>query len=155
MNNDQNIPTNDSVAAATTQRRLSLKKMILIGAGVVLLFTAASVIFVYLKKSNQQQDNTQQTSAPIAERAEVAITDDGFMPGVLRVKTGTSIVWTNVSSKPRHIAADPYPEKASLPELDSNVLAKHQEFVMVFNTPGTYRYHDFLSPTTVGTIIVN
>jgi plastocyanin len=87
--------------------------------------------------------------------ATVRITEDGFQPQTLKVKAGTTIVWTNDDTEPHRVAANPYPSHKSLPELDSKTgFDTKGTYRFTFNKPGTFGYHDELNPGNNGTIIV-
>ena len=86
--------------------------------------------------------------------AQVSITGDGFIPATLSVKPGTKVIFTNTDTKPHQIQANPHPTGRSLPGLSSQILNTTQSYSYTFAKTGTYAYHDYLVPTTNGTIQV-
>ncbi|HVX48412.1 MAG TPA: cupredoxin domain-containing protein [Candidatus Saccharimonadales bacterium] len=86
--------------------------------------------------------------------AAVKITDQGFQPATLTVKSGTTITWTNGGVVMHQVASNPFPKDDGLPGLKSEILNNTQTYSFVANKTGTYGYHDQLNPTMNGTIVV-
>ena len=89
----------------------------------------------------------------IAETAYVQITNTGFVPQTIKVKRGTSIVWTNTDGATHQIADS---QLDSDTELNSDVkLKKGESFQTAIENRGRYNYNDALHPNTfTGVIIV-
>ncbi len=99
------------------------------------------------------------TSNPIhhqpAKVALVRITSTGFQPATLKVKPGTRVVWTNSDNTLHQVASNPFPKDNGLPGLKSEILNNTQSYSYIANTTGTFGYHDQLTPTTNGTLVVS
>jgi plastocyanin len=89
-----------------------------------------------------------------ARVAIVRITKNGFIPATLSVSKGTKVVWTNSDTNLHQVASNPYPKDNILPSLKSEILNNAQTYEYTANTPGTFGYHDQLTPTTNGTLVV-
>jgi plastocyanin len=99
---------------------------------------------------------TPQSADVELKSADVSISDTGFTPATLTIKKGTTVTWTNTDQKPHRVAADPYPDKSSLPDLDSaDPLQQNDAYSYTFDTAGKYTYTDYLNPLKLhGTIVV-
>jgi|SRR5215472_13408057 len=71
-----------------------------------------------------------------------------FSPATLTIKAGTEVVWTNSSDAPHTVTSDTSAFTAS------NDIAKNQTFMMIFTTPGTFKYHCSIHPYMMATITV-
>ena len=110
------------------------------------LFVAIALVTVLALHSNQAH---QQTKIAI-----VRITKAGFEPATLSVKQGTKIVWDNSDSSLHQVASNPYPKDTGLPGLKSAILNNAQSYSYTANAVGTFGYHDQLTPTINGTLVV-
>jgi plastocyanin len=95
--------------------------------------------------------DTQQTTP---STAVVRITDNGFEPTTISVKSGTKVTWINTTQALHQIASNPYPQNDDLPSLKSEILNHDQSYSYVAKTTGTFNYHDQLRPTVNGTLVV-
>ena len=77
----------------------------------------------------------------------VAIRAAGFFPASVTIKTGDAIRWTNRDTKNHQVIANNG-------SFASPVIAPGRSWAHVFNTSGTYRYHDALHPAMTGRVIV-
>ena len=81
-----------------------------------------------------------------AEDATVKIGNFTFGPQELKVKSGTTVTWTNEDDIP-HTVVSPNNYR-------SKVLDTQGAYSFTFTTPGTYKYFCSLHPHMTGTIIV-
>jgi plastocyanin len=103
-----------------------------------------------------------------AEPPEIAVQmtqAKSFEPKTIKVKTGDTVVWKNVSDMPHSVTDVPSlaatPEDAALPpnakEFDSGLISPGKDYSHTFTVPGTYKY--FCIPHEaagmVGTVIVS
>jgi plastocyanin len=94
--------------------------------------------------------------SPTPATATVEITAKGFIPAELKVPRGTVVIWKGAPGIQRTsiVAANPYPADNSVPGLKSTQIGQGASWRYQFNQTGTYHYHDDLSPSTNGTIVV-
>ncbi len=71
-----------------------------------------------------------------------------FQPATLTVKAGTEVIWTNTSDAPHTVTSDTNAFTAS------NNITQNQTFMMVFATPGTFKYHCSIHTYMMATITV-
>ena len=81
-----------------------------------------------------------------AEDIAVKIDNFTFGPQELKVKSGTTVTWTNGDDIPHTVVS---PNNCRSKPLDSE-----DKFSFTFTTPGTYKYFCSLHPHMTGTIVV-
>lgn len=141
--NDTNAILPPSSIKSAAQKRRS----------VVLVIVVMVVIALGLASQIARETVTKPT--PGSEQAQVAIVDNNFSPAVLQVKVGTTVTWTNQEDVEHWIASDPYPDNDETPGLNTGQkMGRGDSYSYTFEEAGTYTYHDDMSPTTGGTIIV-
>jgi len=104
---------------------------------VVLAVTAALALAV---------TGASQSSATATKT--VSILSTGFSPTSRTIATGDVIKWTNKDTKDHQVVANNG-------SFASAVIKPGKSYSHIFNTAGTYRYHDALHPSLTGRIIVN
>lgn len=94
---------------------------------------------------------------------EVVVTDNGFSTKEVKIKKGDAVRWTNQSSTLSWPASAIHPTHSIYPEkggcIDSTFdacrgLSKGESFIFVFNFVGSWKYHDHLDPSKIGTVVV-
>jgi amicyanin len=83
----------------------------------------------------------------LAADAAVKISNFTFGPQELRVKSGTTVTWTNEDDIPHTV-------NSTSQVFKSGALDTDQKFSFTFTTPGTYKYFCALHPHMTGTIVV-
>ena len=88
-------------------------------------------------------------AAATAAQAAVTIDDFAFGPGMIKVKRGTTVTWTNKDDDAHTVvsAADPRLWKSGALDTDDH-------FSFTFNDPGTYKYICSIHPRMQGTVVV-
>ena len=81
-----------------------------------------------------------------AEDIAVKIDNFTFGPQELKVKSGTTVTWTNEDDIPHTVVS---PNNFRSKPLDSE-----DKFSFTFTTPGTYEYFCSLHPHMTGTVVV-
>lgn len=81
-----------------------------------------------------------------AQDATVKIGNFTFGPQELKVKSGTTVTWTNEDDIPHTVVS---PSNFRSKPLDSE-----DKFAFTFTTPGIYKYFCSLHPHMTGTIVV-
>lgn len=98
-----------------------------------------------------------ETKKPIGlpeKTFRVAISDQGFIPPIISIKKGETIVWINQSKNTVSINSDPHPTHGSFPLLNLGNVAAGESTKQTFSNEGTYAYHNHLNPSQTGTILV-
>ena len=116
----------------------------------------------------QDSDNNPQT-AVIDDAATVKITADGFSPKTLTVKAGTKVTFANEDTNEHWPASARHPTHTIYPGSDIKKCGTPQEkevfdscrgllfgdrYSFTFNEKGSWKYHDHLSVSLTGTIVV-
>lgn len=98
--------------------------------------------------------STESATTP-AEQMTVTYSDSGFSPASLTVKAGDTVTFKNESLKDMRVASAPHPTHTNYPEFDAKVGSpKGEEYMFTFIKAGTWKYHNHLNPSSIGTIIV-
>jgi plastocyanin len=77
----------------------------------------------------------------------VRITATAFSPSSVTINTGDAVKWTNRDTKNHQVVAN-------TGAFASPTIAPGKSYTHVFNTAGTFRYHDALHPSLTGRVIV-
>lgn len=86
----------------------------------------------------------------------VKLTEKGFEPALLNIKKGDKIVFESISNNFFWPASDLHPSHLVYPDFDSGQgVPKGQSWTFEFNKVGKWEYHDHLSPTNRGVVVVN
>ncbi len=94
------------------------------------------------------------SSASEISEETITLTVDGFSPQSLTVKAGTKVTWTNQSGTNAEVNSSPHPTHTDYQPLNLGSLTDGGIVSLTFDQPGTYKYHNHLSPSQFGTIIV-
>jgi plastocyanin len=78
----------------------------------------------------------------------VAISDTGYTPVSLTIGQGDVVTWTNAGSKQHSVTADDG-------SFDSGPIDPGARFANLFDTAGTFGYHDSEDASIKGTVVVN
>jgi plastocyanin len=82
-----------------------------------------------------------------AEDHRLTIQNFMFMPMVLTIKAGDTVIWDNKDGEPHTVVNLDH-------EFRSPALDEKDTFSHTFKTPGTFKYFCSIHPKMVGTIIV-
>lgn len=105
-------------------------------------------------EQSQQTGNTTQTQ-PTVSAVEVDMTDVGFSPATLTIKTGTTVKFVNKSSHDYWPASGPHPIHTTCPGFDSKGAVKPGDsYSFTFTVAKVCPMHDHLNPSVHGSITV-
>ena len=104
---------------------------------------------------------------PTSAEHQITITADGFSPKIITVKAGDTITFFNEDSNKHWPASAMHPTHTIYPGSDIKKcgggeaifdackgLAQGESFSFTFNEKGSWKYHDHLSVSSTGTIVV-
>lgn len=116
----------------------------------------------YALSSYGRAPSASQSAVPQTDHT-VTYTGSGFSPGVLSVRKGAVVTFTNASSRTVRVASNVHPIHDLYPTtggcisstFDScaPILPGHS-WSFTFDIAGTWGYHNHLSPSEGGTIVV-
>ncbi len=136
---------------------------------VLVAFVSVVITGYLLFRSNTQKkptlsqtvQNNQNFSSVKANQKNIKLeviilTNTGFNPQTLSIKTGESVVWQNNSGTTGAVNSDNYPTNLLHPFLNFGQFNDGSSFSTIFTKPGTYTYYNYLSQnqSQKGTIIV-
>ncbi len=105
------------------------------------------------KSSSSSQ--TPGITANSQSAANVSVTSSGFSPSTIQVKVNQAVVWTNNDSVAHYVIAnDPNPKDQQSKLNSVNAIAPGKDFNFVFNSAGTYSYHDSVNSNLTGEVVV-
>lgn len=125
---------------------------------------ALSACNLYKKSSSTNNQNQAQTGASSPQPAVagqgvvITLTDNGFEPENLTVKTGQIITWVNNTSGKVQIGSDPHPVHTTNQELTNGEFVTDLEpgasVNVTLNKVGAWGFHDHLNPSVKGKVTV-
>jgi plastocyanin len=107
----------------------------------VLAILLTAIVFISCSKSYSSGNNNPPAAASVSIKNMV------FNPVSLSVTAGATVTWTNSDTTIHTVTAD----DASF---NSGNIAIGATYSKVFNSAGTFSYHDALHPETTGKIVV-
>jgi plastocyanin len=105
------------------------RPIIICSISIVLMAAVVS----FAKRPAINGGRTGATTAAVAEKATVKVSNFQFTPKVLTITPGTTVEWVNEAS--RHTV------EADDGSFKSEVLKQEDKFEHKFDKPGTYAYH--------------
>jgi plastocyanin len=132
------------------------KRKIIVVAIVVAVLVVGVVAFAVTNQSSKTDTKTSSSQEPQQIiTANVAITAASVSPATVEIKKGQSVTWKNDDTKDHQIAADPYPTNSSLPDLGKSVVLKPGDtFTYIYESAGSFSYHDNLDPYKIKGVVV-
>lgn len=132
---------------------------LILGATAILIF-GSIYYFGMSKKANTNnitplngaQTNSPQTSAQ--QKDTVILTQNGWSPKTLTIKTGETVTWINQSEMDAALYSNPHPVHTDYPPLNLGTFSNGASLSLTFPSAGTYGYHNHLNPNETATIIV-
>jgi hypothetical protein len=122
----------------------------LIALGACLL----TVILLFFLFHSLKSTQVIRPLKPLPQEATVFLTNSGFAPAKLNIKSGSAIQWLNDTPNKASVNSDNYPTNKLYPELNLGQFSKGSSLVHIFVKSGTYTYHDQFNPKNTGTIVV-
>jgi hypothetical protein len=128
--------------------RHSRKSKLIIG-GVLVFLLAGGVLVAFLMMAQSA------LSEPDLKEHMVTLTKDGFSPSEVTIRRGEQITFTTELQKPFWPASDLHPTHSLYAEFDPKIpVLADKTWSIVFNDPGSYKYHDHLDPQKTGVVTV-
>jgi len=139
-----------------------MNSKLLIGLVAVVIIVVVGLVALGGSKNESQPPETSSTVPTQAQSQQqqqvttVTITADssGFSPAQLTVKTGTRVIWTNKSGTDISVNSAEHPTHRLFRELNLGHVPNDSNASVVFDKPGTYKYHNHYSPSQTGTVVV-
>lgn len=141
-------------------------KIVITGIVILLVFAGGLVLLISSKSNKRSLSTASQTPTSLqtiatkipestfVKESTVTLTDSGFKPQTITVKTGTKIIWINKSGGEATVNSDDHPTHKLYPEINLGNFADGTTHQLILTKPGTYTYHDHFHPERKGTVIV-
>lgn len=143
---------------------LNFKRVVGIGVVLSSVLILSACYHSKSTSSNQTQSGGKQqtgshVTSGVAEGAVViTLTDGGFTPAQISVKSGGKVAYTNNSGAKIQIGSDPHPVHTANPELTGGdfvmEIAPGASATVALTKTGTWGYHDHLNPGIRGKVVV-
>ncbi len=136
------------------------KFIIVVGAVLILVLTGLFLLIKPGGKTKQEAIPTQtpkeigSEESPLSEEALIILGQNDFAPKTLTIKTEQKVIWKNESGEAATVNSSAHPTHRDYPPLNLGNFSDGQTLELIFDTPGTYHYHNHLNPSQTGTIIV-
>lgn len=91
----------------------------------------------------------------VSARGVVTYTNTGFAPDPLTVTKGTTVTFVNESTRGMWVASATHPTHQLLPGFDQlTSVPNGGVYEYTFENVGTWKYHNHVNPTDIGSILV-
>lgn len=102
-----------------------------------------------------QDDAMESDDAMMADSENVVtLTSEGFSPQTITISVGEEVVWVNESGDQATVDSSVHPTHRDYTPLNLGVFEVGEQHNLVFDEPGTYKYHDHLNASRFGTVVV-
>lgn len=131
--------------------------VILVGIVLLIIVMGGLVATSYILKQKSTPSPTTGTTTAVASlpnEFDVTLGKNGFEPQSVKIKAGGAVRWTNTSGVEATVNSDDHPNHQKYKELNLGTFVEGSTLVHIFNTPGTYTYHDHFHPEKTGTVVV-
>jgi plastocyanin len=105
-------------------------------------------------QQGETKGGIQSQNGSISE-ALISYKDDGFHESIMYIKLGSTVVFTNASSRDMWIASSPHPSHTAYPEFDQKKsVGPGGSYRFTFTKVGSWKFHNHMMPKETGTIVV-
>lgn len=138
--------------------------------GIIMILIIAIGVFIPTRNkattsiTMQQEESTQTSESPLAPTSTTSeattsgevtiILESDFLPSTITIRKGTKVIWINNSGKTATIDSNPHPIHTSFPKMNLGTFDDGEKLKFVFDSPGTYNYHNHFQSSQGGTVIV-
>lgn len=107
-----------------------------------------SVVATEVEKSEKSGDEE-------SKKVTISMTANGFEPSMVTVTAGTTVTFVNNDSAEHWPASAFHPTHLELPGFDAlKGIAPEGSYSFTFSEAGTWKFHDHLTPTLFGSVVV-
>jgi len=124
-----------------------MKKILVLFAAIIMMFVVSGCSSTSPAKTTAASvaTNTETQGTTALASNSILIENHAFNPGVLTIKAGDSVTWTNKDSVSHSVV---------FADFESGLLKKGDSFTHVFDTAGSFKYNCGPHPDMTGTIEV-
>lgn len=125
-----------------------------------IIVISAGSYFLFIKSPKTSTPTTE--ILPISENI-ITYTDVGYSPNILNIKSGTTVIFKNNSSKAMWTASGVHPTHRLYPTTGGCIgstfdackgIQPGDSWSFTFDIPGTWKYHNHVNPSDTGSVIV-
>src|SRR3989344_7254139 len=135
---------------------MNFKKAVIFGAVIssALILAGCNLYKTSGGETGNTGTATEQTETTPVSGNLITYTDSEFSPAQVSVKVGDTVTFKNDSNAAVQVNSVPHPAHTQFPELNIGTIATGESKTVTFTTAGTKKYHNHLSPSQNGTIVV-
>lgn len=145
---------------------------VLVALGAIYLLVRKGAESGKIGEGAKTEQAAEVAAPPPAEEEQtnaILFTDKGYQPETITIKKGTTVIFVNTAKTPTWPASADHPTHKVYPGSDIakcgtpeqvNIfdackgLAENENWTFTFNEVGTWKYHDHLNPSWLGTVVV-
>lgn len=154
---EPDVQTPEQQAALAQEAKKARTRNVILYVVLALACCAAIAALLVIRDNNLSKNPAKSSTEKVVlvAPAEVSIKLGELMPGTVKIKVGQAVVWKNNDTVDHQIAADPYPTNTSLQDLGKGeVLKPGDSFTYMYETAGTFTYHDNLNPYKIKGVVI-
>lgn len=131
-------------------------KLLIAITGIVILIVGLTLLGNKIPKSSQPTPtvNNADSITPKVQEVTIMYSKQGFLPQTVTITKGTRVLWKNESGGVATVNSANHPTHQVYPPLNLGEFNNNTAVQLVFDTPGTYSYHNHLNPAQSGVINV-
>lgn len=113
-----------------------------------------SIVAVYLTVNRKISADvkTYQSNSSITEK--ITIENNRFIPTLITIKSGDSVIITNNDIVAHQIMSDPSVNKVDYLPLNISAINPGESKTVLFSTQGSFGFYDLLKPDIKGQVVV-
>ncbi|KKU01651.1 MAG: Blue (Type 1) copper domain protein [Candidatus Amesbacteria bacterium GW2011_GWA1_46_35] len=123
---------------------------VILGGVAVLAVIGVGAVFLGRSSQPTSQPTQSESSTPA-----VVLTASGFAPQSVTVAVGTKVTWTNNSGATATVNSVNHPTHLAYSPLNLGSFGGGETLSLVFDRPGTYKYHNHLNASQTGVVVVD
>ena len=134
-------------------RSADMRRMLITVVAVTMLAAAAAAVYLYAEMRAEVSGHIIDETGK--RTVTIVMTDNGFEPKQIRIKSGTQVIFKTTRSGAFWPASDPHPSHTDYPEFDpAEPIAASSSWSFVFDRVGEWGYHDHIRSYFSGTVYV-
>ncbi len=118
----------------------------------IIVLALVLILIIYFSIFSAPEEKSKEA---IPDKAEVILTDKGFVPDEVFIKVNGTVTFSTNRDKPLWPASNSHPNHGIYPEFDpKRPIGLQERWTFQFNRVGEWKYHDHLRSYFSGTIRV-
>jgi len=121
----------------------------------VIILLAGAIYFILQRNSTSNVSSESVMEEDSVSENMITYSDSGFSPNTITVEQGTTVTFLNQSSGQMWVASSVHPTHQDYPGFDQlKGVGTGEKYTFIFDKVGTWKYHNHLSSSNIGTVVV-